>query len=138
MSNLRKIMQRLAEAQALVARTDEQAASGSTDLMQEHVDAYGDRLVPCTPPMLQYEWAWLEEHISCLELCLSQPEMLATAGGQSHVEQLLLESQRCQAVLLTLMRQRGVDPARHVHAVVSGEHAWDVSQESIRRLWGMA
>lgn len=130
-------MQKLAEDQLLDPRKDEKGAIRSSDFMQEHVDAYGDRLVPCTPSMLQYEWAWLEEHISSLELCLSQPEMLATAGGQSHVEQLLQESQRCQAVLLTVMRQRGVDPALHVHAVIVGEHAWEISQESIRRLWGM-
>jgi hypothetical protein len=87
--------------------------------------------------MLQYEWAWLAEHIASLELCLSQPEMLETAGGKIHVEQLLLESQHYHAVLDETMQTRGVEPARQPHAVATGEHAWEISQETIKRLWGV-
>ena len=39
--------------------------------------------------MLQYEWAWLEQHLATLELCGSRPEMLATAGGQARVKALV-------------------------------------------------
>jgi hypothetical protein len=136
MSHLRKIMQKLAQNEPDLLRA-QAASSGSTDLMRQHMDAYEQRLATCTSPMLQYEWAWLEDHISSLELCLSQPEMLATAGGKHQVEEHLLESQRCQEALLTLMRKRGVDPSRHGHAVVIGEHAWEISQASIRGCWGI-
>jgi hypothetical protein len=137
MSQLRKIMQRLAQDQPAEGSISEAAASGSTDHLRKYLDAYKHRLAACTPAMLQYEWARLEEHISSLELCRSQPEMLATAGGKPHVEQLLLESLSCQKALQARMKERDVDPARHAHALVIGEPPWEIRQESIRRLWGM-
>jgi hypothetical protein len=137
MSNLRKIMQKLAEDQSVLHEDVVGARPGMTELLRQHLEAYQQRLEACSSAMLQYEWAWLEEHISSLELCLSQPEMLATAGGKSHVEHLIRESQLCQELLHDVMNNQGVEPARHPHAVVIGEHAWEVSQESIRRLWGM-
>lgn len=137
MSNLRKIMQRLAQAQPEFPKESESPSDLSDSIWELHVAAYQERLDACTTPMLQYEWAWLEEYIADLELCLSQPEMLETAGGRPHVEHLLQQSQQCQVALQTTMKVRAVQPARHSHAVVMGEHAWDIRQETIKRLWGL-
>lgn len=138
MSNLRKIMQKLAQAQPEFPKESESPSDLSDSIWDLHVAAYQERLDACTTPMLQYEWAWLEENIADLELCLSQPEMLETAGGRPHVEHLLQQSQQCQVALQTTMKARAVQPARHSHAVVMGEHAWDIRQETIKRLWGLS
>jgi len=137
MSNLRKIMQKLAQAQPELQNEAESHSVLSTSILALHVAAYQEQLDVCTAPMLQYEWTWLEGYIAGLELCLSQPEMLETAGGRPHVEHLLQQSQQCQVALQTTMKVRAVQPARHSHAVVMGEHAWDIRQETIKRLWGL-
>lgn len=137
MSNLRRIMQELAEVQSNGKSSVERPSPASTELLRLHVEEYQQRLDQCTAAMLQYEWAWLEEHIADLELCLSQPEMQHTLGGKTHVEQLLLESHACQAALKTTMLAQNVEPTRHSQAVVCGEHAWEIRQDSIKRLWGI-
>jgi hypothetical protein len=137
MSNLRKIMQKLAQAQPEFQNEAESHSVLSTSILDLHVAAYQEQLDVCTAPMLQYEWTWLEEYIAGLELCLSQPEMLETAGGRTHVEHLLQESQHCQAALQATMKTRAVQPAPHPHAVVMGEHAWEIRQETVKRLWGL-
>jgi hypothetical protein len=137
MSNLRKIMQKLAQAQPEFQNEAESPSVFSTTILDLHVAAYQEQLEVCTAPLLQYEWAWLEEYIADLELCLTQPEMLETAGGRPHVEHLLQESQQCQAALQTAMKARAVQPAPHPHAVVMGEHAWEIRQETVKRLWGL-
>ena len=130
-------MQKLAQVPPEFPRESELISETSTKIVRLHVAAYQERLDACTIPMLQYEWAWLEEYIVSLELCQRQPEMLETAGGKTHVDQLLQESQQCQAALQTTMNSRGVEPARHSHAVVMGEHAWEIRQETIKQLWGI-
>ena len=137
MSHLRRIMQKLAQVQPDGKDLPHTPSAGWTQPWRLHVEDYQQRLQSCTAAMLQYEWAWLEEHIADLELGLSQPEMLATLGGKSHVEHMLLESRACLAVLKTQMLAQGVEPARHPQATVSGEHAWEIRQDSIRRLWGL-
>ncbi|MEB3319274.1 MAG: hypothetical protein VKO39_14190 [Cyanobacteriota bacterium] len=139
MNHLRKIMQKLAQTDAKPERQPDlvKASAAFVDILRRHVEEYQQRLDDCSSAMLQYEWAWLIEHIADLELCLSQPEMLQTAGGKAHVEHLLLESQHFQAVLNETMQTRGVEPARQAHAVATGEHAWEISQEAIKRLWGI-
>ena len=138
MSNLRKIMQKLAQSQPDFLNEAESPSVFSTTILDLHVAAYQEQLDVCTAPMLQYECAWLEEYIADLELCLTQPEMLETAGGRPHVEHLLQESQQCQAALQTTMKARAVQPSLHAHAVVMGEHAWEIRQETVKRLWGLA
>jgi hypothetical protein len=139
MNHLRKIMQKLAQAetQAEYQKDLGKMSAASADILRLHVEEYQQRVADCSTAMLQYEWAWLAEHIASLELCLSQPEMLETAGGRLHVAQLLLENQHFQAVLYETMQTRGVEPARQPHAVAPGEHAWEISQETIKRLWGV-
>lgn len=137
MSHLRNIMQKLAQVQPDGKRSAQSPPAGDTELLRLHVGEYQQRLVHCSAAMLQYEWAWLEEHIADLELCLTQPEMLHILGGKTHVEQLLLESHSCQAILQTTMLTRGVEPARHPQAVVGGEHAWEIRQDSVKQMWGL-
>lgn len=136
MSNLRKIMQRLARNQAEVPKPSHQSADAMDQRMRWHLEAYQQRIEACTPPMLQYEWMWLEDHLATLELCSREPEMLSAAGGTARVLELLLEHRQYQNALAAMMTVRGVEPARHSHPLVEGEHAWEVRQDTIKRLWG--
>lgn len=137
MSHLRRIMQKLAQVQPDGMDFPQRPSAGWTEHSRLHVEDYQQRLESCTAAMLQYEWAWLVEHLADLELCLTQPEMQETLGGKTRVEQLMLESQACQAVLNTRMLAQGVEPAKHPLATVSGEHAWEIRQDFIKRLWGL-
>lgn len=137
MSTLRDIMQRLAQVHPDAPWEEGPSTPALTEIGRIHVAHYQQHLEACSAAMLQYEWAWLDEHISGLELCLTQPEMLKIAGGKPHVEQLLLESRQSQAGLQALLAARSIEPHRPPRAVVTGDHAWEIRQESIKRLWGM-
>ncbi|MEB3322736.1 MAG: hypothetical protein VKI81_07915 [Synechococcaceae cyanobacterium] len=136
MSYLREIMQRLN-----ATRADAAAGAPAPDppgpLQEAHLADYGERLAACSPPMLQYEWAWLEEHIEGLELCGSRPEMAAAAGGAAHVQRLLAESLRFRQLLEGEMGRRGVRPALHRHTLVPTEHSWELTNPAIRAQWGI-
>lgn len=136
MSELRKIMQRLAREQPDHSLPREEASTALAERLRAHVQEYEQKLEACTVGMLQYEWAWLEDYVANLELCLSQPQMLETVGGKLKVELLLLEAQRFQAVLQATMEAREIAPSRHPHAVTTSDHAWEVRQETIKNLWG--
>jgi hypothetical protein len=139
MSYLREIMQRLnASRSEGDAAPEAAAAPASGPLQQAHLAEYGERLAGCSAAMLQYEWAWLEEHIEGLELCGRQPEMAATAGGAPHVQRLLAESRRFRDLLESEMERRGVRPALHRHTLVPTEHSWELTNPAIRKQWGIA
>ncbi len=129
MSHLREIMQRLQ------ARTPTPATPAP--VLEQHLSAYGEQLRGCSDPMLHYEWVWLEEHLEGLELCASQPEMCAAAGGAAHVAQLRQESECFLPLLRGEMERRGLAPPRHRHAVVPSEHAWELTHAGIRSAWGL-
>ena len=137
MSYLREIMQRLNEGHAGTADQQVAAAVPPGPLQQAHLADYVEKLAGCTPAMLQYEWAWLEEHIEGLELCGRQPEMAATAGGAAHVQRLLAESRQFQELLMQEMEQREVRPPLHRHTLVPTEHSWELTNPDIRRQWGI-
>lgn len=132
MSYLREIMQRLN------ARHAQQDSPPESDpgRLEAHLSHYRDRLLACTPPMLQYERAWLEEHIASLELCRADPAMAKTAGGVARVTALLEESRRFQELLESRVRELGLEPLRRRAAVVPSEHAWELSPPDLRRQWG--
>lgn len=130
-------MQRLAQVHPDVHREGQTLSTGLAEIVRLHVEDYKRNLESCTAAMLQYEWAWLEEHISGLEFCLTQPEMLKIAGGKPHVEQLMLESRQSQAALQAMMAARTLEPLRPPKAVVTGDHAWEIRQDNIKRLWRM-
>lgn len=137
MSNLRKIMQRLSHIQPDLNQLSHQPVDRKEARLKLHLEAYQKHLADCTPAMLQYELVWLDEHILSLELCLNQPEMLSAAGGSSQVEQWLVESRRCKEALEETMTHRGVGPAPHPHAIATSEHAWELREEKIKKLWGL-
>jgi len=132
MSTLREIMQRLAEVDS--KRTKGNQADFS-ELLKCRVDEYQSKLETCTPAMLQYEWAWLNEHIQALELCLSQPKMSHELGGSVHVEKLLEESKQFQIVLEEMFHTRMIHPSDKHKPINPGEHAWEVSQQNLREIW---
>ncbi len=128
MSYLREIMQRL---------TSRRPAAMPDRVQRLHVDDYLSRLQRCSEPMLQYEWAWLEEHIEALDLCRSQPGMAEAAGGAAHVASLLEESRRFRDLLGAEMDRRGVAAAVHRHTLVPTEHSWELTDAAIRARWGI-
>lgn len=136
MSYLRSIMQKLALGQEDSSDQPDVTNVVKDDVIRLHVTDYQDALKVCTPSMLQYEWAWLEDHLESLGLCLNQPQMLQAMGGTSHVERLLAESRQCQTVLRAQMEERNVKPATHLPTMPTCEHAWEITQEKVKQLWG--
>ncbi|MCT0206607.1 hypothetical protein [Synechococcus sp. CS-1332] len=133
MSYLRQIMQRLHDRSTPLPMAERGEAQGRLD---EHLALYGARLESCSDAMLQYEAAWLEQHIETLELCGSQPTMLASAGGAERVQALLQESLRFRERLELCRGQRGLEGDGVRAAVVASEHAWELSDPALRRAWG--
>jgi len=141
MSYLREIMQRFQAARSAdqppEAETETKAGNRTEAhrrRLEEHLAWYRDQLLACSPAMLRYEWAWLEEHIDALELCSSRPERMPAAA---RVRSLLEESLRFRDLLQERMAAGSVDPALHRGTLVSSEHAWELSQPEIRRQWGI-
>jgi hypothetical protein len=147
MSHLRDIMQKLGQSHA--ASSGSNAAPGadaesqpaitvaSGAELEQHRRAYRQRLRACTAAMLRYEWTWLHQHLEDLELCGTTPEMLRVTGGRQHLDLLLAEARAYLEELKAEFQERGVVPAREAHSVVSGEHAWEVSNAAIRGQWGL-
>ena len=134
MSYLRQIMQRLNARTA--APPAEAPAAAPSPLLERHLADYDAHLAACSPAMLQYEWAWIEQHLDTLTLARSTPAMLAAAGGPAHLEALLEESRRFRALLEQRFAAAALTPAAHRHTVVATEHAWELSQPELRRQWG--
>lgn len=142
MSYLREIMQRFQAARSAAPSSETGAEAGRKSgadprRLEEHLAWYGDRLRACSPAMLRYEWAWLEEHIDALELWSSRPEMVAGAAGLARVRALLEESLRFRDLLQERMAAASVEPALHRGTLVPTEHAWELGQPEIRRQWGI-
>ena len=133
MSYLRQIMQRLHDRSTATPQGESGEAPAR---LEEHLELYGARLQACSDAMLQYEAAWLELHIETLELCGSQPTMLASAGGGERVEALLQESLCFRQRLELCRQQRGLEGAGVRAAVVASEHAWELTDPALRRAWG--
>lgn len=133
MSYLREIMQRLNSRTAAEAEVE----PTPSPRLEAHLEDYRQRLLACTPAMLRYEDAWLEQHLETLELCLTQPGMLSTAGGPARVKILLEESRRFRELLDQRCRELELAPARHRAAVVASEHAWELSHPGLRSQWGL-
>lgn len=136
MSHLREIMQKLAETDAKNAAGGKMSAEEG-DHAKFQVDAYRADLRKCTEPMLQYEWAWWNEHIEALELCLTRPQMYNEIGGHEHVLKRIEASRGCQRILDEAMQTKMVKPSNHSHHIHPTEHAWELSEENVRREWGI-
>ena len=134
MSYLRQIMQRLNARTA--APPAEAPAAAPSPLLERHLADYDAHLAACSPAMLQYEWAWIEQHLDTLTLARATPAMLAAAGGPAHLEALLEQSRRFRALLEQRFAAAALTPAAHRHTVVATEHAWELSQPELRRQWG--
>jgi hypothetical protein len=132
-SYLREIMQRLNARHA----AQDPPADAEPAHLEAHLSDYRNRLLGCSPAMLQYERAWLEEHIATLELCCTDATMARSAGGVARVKTLLEESRRFQELLDARVSDLGLEPVRHRAAVVPSEHAWELSQPALRRQWGI-
>lgn len=135
MSHLRDIMQKLGQRHA--AEAPPLITPASSAELEQHRRDYRRQLAACSPAMLRYEWTWLHQHLEDLELCRSTPEMLRVTGGSQHIDLLLGEARAYLAELEAEFKDRGLVPAREAHSVMSGEHAWDVTNPAIRAQWGL-
>ena len=133
MSYLRQIMQRLHDRSTPLPTAERGESQGR---LEEHLALYGARLEACSDAMLLYEAAWLDQHIETLELCGSQPTMVASAGGPERVDALLQESLYFRQRLELCRRQRGLPQDGVRAAVVASEHAWELTDPALRRAWG--
>jgi hypothetical protein len=136
MSHLRDIMQKLGQRHAGGTPPALEIPAASSSELERHRGDYRQRLRTCTPPMLRYEWTWLHQHLEDLDLCSTTPEMLRVTGGRQHIDLLLREARAYLQELEAEFRERNLVPAREPHSVLSGEHAWDVSNATIRAQWG--
>lgn len=137
MSTLRDIMQKLVEAQANQSTFRGKLSGSFSELIKYHVDDYQGKLESCSKAMLQYEWAWLRDHIQTLELCIAHPEMSKELGGGLHTEAMLEECHQFRDVLEEMFHRRMLHPNNLSLPINSGEHAWELSQESIKKAWGI-
>lgn len=137
MSQLREIMKRLSARSTAAVPAAEGRQSQAASAQADHLLAYGLRLQACSAAMLHYEWSWWEQHLEALELCLAQPQMLATVGGETRARLLLAEGGQCRDRLRERIEQLGLEPGGLHGPVVAGEHAWELSQPEIRRHWGI-
>ncbi len=133
MSYLRQIMQRL---QARSTTPPPPEPGDHSGLLEEHLQAYGTNLERCSDAMLQYEWAWLEQHLETLELCAVDAGMLASLGGVNRLHRLLEESRRFQGLLERRLADRGLEPACHRAGIIASDHAWELTNPALRRAWG--
>jgi hypothetical protein len=141
MSYLREIMGRLRERSDSPGTDTEAPAIPyspvSEQVLASHLVSYRDHLQDCTAPMLHYEWAWLEDHLSSLELSRGPGAMQKALGGSQRVADLLRESRAFQEELRQEMDKRGVGPGSRTGPVATQEHAWELSNPAIRREWGI-
>lgn len=136
MSYLREIMQKLSKSQEGTKLKTRKESQTRNFLIYRRED-YLRKLEDCTPEMLQYEWTWLVEHTEALELCLTQPAMLQELGGDLHVETLLSESKDYQICLAEIFKKRMIVPQSRRLPVILSEHAWELSDLQIKRIWGI-
>lgn len=133
MSHLREIMQKLAAAHPGAGSAASQQLWASTG----QPEAYRHQLEQCTAEMLHYEWTWLLQHREDLQHCSANPAMAQAAGGSQHVQRLISQSEACLELLAGECERRGLQPERQAHSVAPGEHAWEVSNSTIRQQWGL-
>ncbi len=136
MSYLREIMGRLRERAAAPAGEPRPGPAGPSSL-QDHLQTYRGNLQACSDAMLRYEWAWLADHLSTLQLSVGHAEMRQAFGGREQVDTLLREFEAFREQLQREMNQRGVEPSSRTAPLASMEHAWELSCASIREQWGM-
>lgn len=141
LSYLREIMARLKERQSgdpagTVSRAPADPQRGPLAL-EAHIQWYREQLRACSDPMLRYEWAWLEDHLSSLNLSSGHAEMRAALGGRDHVEQLVRETAAFRSELEQELRQRGLEASARTLPLEPMEHAWELSSPVIRQAWGI-
>ncbi|MEO1002410.1 MAG: hypothetical protein AAFX65_04780 [Cyanobacteria bacterium J06638_7] len=137
MSHLRDIMQKLSQNRSGSVPAAAAIPAASSAELARHCQHYRRQLRAASPAMLSYEWTWLHQHLEDLELCGATPRMLEVTGGRRHVDQLLDETRAYLRELGQEADQRGLSLTRQALSVVSGEHAWEVSNATIRAQWGL-
>jgi hypothetical protein len=141
LSYLREIMARLKERQTGDPATAVPQAQADPHReppqLEAHIQSYREQLRACSDPMLRYEWAWLEDHLSSLNLSSSHAEMRAALGGRDHVADLMRETAAFRSELEQELLRRGVEASARTLPLEPMEHAWELSSPAIRQAWGI-
>jgi hypothetical protein len=117
-------------------------ASGGIDNMKKeamncHASCYRDNLHHCNDAMLQYEWAWLEEHVQALRRSQLQPEVMTSLGGVENVKILISECVLFQLILQEEFGRRHLSPLGSHASIVPSEEAWEITSLKVKQDWGI-
>jgi hypothetical protein len=113
------------------------AAGLSEGAIKCQAGCYRENLARCSDPMLQYEWAWLQEQLRALRDWQSQPAMLARLGGEQRLNGLVSQSVLFQLLLQNEFARRGLEPRDPPGPVVAAEEAWEITSVQVKRDWGI-
>ncbi|KEF42294.1 MAG: hypothetical protein ER33_06325 [Cyanobium sp. CACIAM 14] len=118
-----------------------QGAGGAAGLSEGAIKCqagcYRENLVRCSDPMLQYEWAWLQQQQRVLRDFQGQPEMMARLGGEQRLNGLVSQSVLFQLLLQNEFARRGLEPRESPGPVVAAEEAWEITSVQVKREWGI-
>jgi hypothetical protein len=117
-------------------------ASGGIDTMTKeamncHASCYRENLHSCTDAMLQYEWAWLDEHVQALRRSQLQPEVMTSLGGEENVKILISECVLFQLILQEAFGRRHLSPLGSHAPIVPSEEAWEITSLKVKQDWGI-
>jgi hypothetical protein len=132
-------------------------SSGSDDQLRSsalgcHASWYRDNLAHCSEPMLQYEWAWINQRIDALDhqrtqgtpaLCFvensssEQDNEPGLAPLHGNLAERLAESQLFLTLLLREFAMRGLRPSTPKAAVIPSEEAWEITSQLVKEEWGI-
>ena len=134
MSELREIMRRL---NTKATRQPDQERPVDLQLLGVRSEQYLRELQRCTDAMLQYEWAWLEEHVQALRRSQLQPELMVSLGGEDNVKILISECVLFQLILQEEFGRRHLTPRGTTAPIVPSEEAWEITSLKVKQDWGI-
>jgi len=111
--------------------------SMSKEAMNCHASCYRENLRSSSDAMLQYEWAWLEEHVQALRRSHLQPELIRSLGGEANVKILISECVLFQLILQAEFGRRHLAPLGSAAAIVPTEEAWEITSLKVKQDWGI-
>jgi len=109
----------------------------SKEAMNTHAACYRENLRGCNDAMLQYEWAWLEEHVQALRRNQLQPELMVSLGGEDNVKILISECVLFQLILQEEFGRRRLTPRGTSAPIVPSEEAWEITSLKVKQDWGI-
>jgi hypothetical protein len=109
----------------------------SAEAMKCHASCYRENLRRCTEPMLQYEWAWLQERLAALRSCQGDAALLSRLGGIEQVNLVISECVLFQLLLQEEFGRRRLTPRPVDAPLVPSEEAWEITSLKVKQDWGI-